>query len=456
MRKSRAIVVAVALIVAGVVLGVIFGTGKDRPLTPATPTTTAPATPTTTAPATATATAPATATATAPATATAVSDQEAIEDVCADDFTHPNWDHYDATVRFSTVEPPESWEVVLVFEYNVAEGYHQRTYNLEVSDTTLVGERIMIWGGLGASAGTYVNAISYSRPRDQDSDQWGEWTVGEEPHYMTGGQESTEPSFCGWVLDDDITIQYLGREQVNGVNTRIYSIRKERDGDPNVFGRRDGRWRLWVDDNGRPVKREEEFLTDAGITMAETTFSNRGEINVITAPNVTPGVTPDIEATPTPTPGLEPEPEPTTTPTSIPDPEVTPEPEPPEPPAPAPPTRLEAWLDPDPATVTLDGGQWHEFTIQGTVGRRVGFAINVINRLEGPTSTGAVEIDSRPTPPSAQDACQATYYTVHYVDVGYTFHMVGCTAGTVIIDLSDPANDYALVRRYTVTVDGGP
>ena len=115
----------------------------------------------------------------------------------------------------------------------------------------------------------------------------------------------------------------------------------------------------------------------------------------------------------------------------------------------------DAWLEPDPETITFDG-QWRQFAIRGNGLDGVDLGINVISYPDGPSSTGAVELESRSSLPSAADACRTTYYSGYAVSVGYTFHLVGCQAGTVIIELNDPANDYALLRRYTVTVSGGP
>ena len=87
---------------------------------------------------------------------------------------------------------------------------------------------------------------------------------------------------------------------------------------------------------------------------------------------------------------------------------------------------------------------------------RVNLLTNVSVYPDGPSSTGAVELDSSSVLPSASDACQTTYYTGYAMSIDRTFNLVGCQAGTVIIRLSDPANDYALIREYTVTVSGGP
>ena len=116
---------------------------------------------------------------------------------------------------------------------------------------------------------------------------------------------------------------------------------------------------------------------------------------------------------------------------------------------------MDAWLEPDPTTVTFDGGQWRQFAIRGTGLERVSLLINVFDP-NGPSSTGAVELESRRSLPSASDACRTTYSTGYTKRVGNTFSLVGCEAGTVIIRLQDTANDYALIREYTVTVSGGP
>ena len=267
----------VALTVMGVMLGLVFGTGG--PLTPA--------------------------------SAPIASAQETVADVCADDFEHSDRNDYDATVRFAAGDPLEN--VKAVYEYNVAEGYHLRIYNLGESATTPVGERIVIWRGADSpvrsadtSRSAYVTATSYGRGKDQDSNQWGPWTVGEEEHYM-GGQGSAQPSFCGWILDDTTTVQYLGRERINGVNARKYSINVEWDDNPNVRGQLDERWKLWIDDDGRTIKTALDIGTGDQNTMAETTFSGWGERNVITAPGATPvpEVTPEV--TPETTPEVTPE-----------------------------------------------------------------------------------------------------------------------------------------------------
>ena len=62
------------------------------------------------------------------------------------------------------------------------------------------------------------------------------------------------------------------------------------------------------------------------------------------------------------------------------------------------------------------------------------FAINVINYPDDPNSTGAIERSSRRNPPLASDECNETYYTGYTVEADDTFHLVGCRAGTVIIE----------------------
>ena len=40
--------------------------------------------------------------------------------------------------------------------------------------------------------------------------------------------------------------------------------------------------------------------------------------------------------------------------------------------------------------------------------------------------------------------------------VDQSLSLAGCREGTVVIELRDPANVWALLKRYTVTVDAGP
>ena len=86
----------------------------------------------------------------------------------------------------------------------------------------------------------------------------------------------------------------------------------------------------------------------------------------------------------------------------------------------------------------------------------VAFSTNVINYPNGPSSTGTVELEVSTAPPSASGACQTTYLSGYAMSVGTTFSLVGCQAGTVILRLEDPANDYAVLREYNVTVSSGP
>ena len=105
--------------------------------------------------------------------------------------------------------------------------------------------------------------------------------------------------------------------------------------------------------------------------------------------------------------------------------------------------------------ITFDG-QWRQFTVRGTGLDSVEFSTNVINYPNGPSSTGAVELEVGNNPPPAGDACQTTYFSGYTKNVGDTFHLVGCRAGTVILRFEDPSNNYAIIREYTVTVSGGP
>ena len=85
----------------------------------------------------------------------------------------------------------------------------------------------------------------------------------------------------------------------------------------------------------------------------------------------------------------------------------------------------DGWLEPDPGSVTFDGGEWRQFTLQATDLERINVLMNV-----WPTSTGAVEF-SHSSQASPVDSCELTYYTAYPLPVDTTFHLVGCQPGTV-------------------------
>ena len=118
------------------------------------------------------------------------------------------------------------------------------------------------------------------------------------------------------------------------------------------------------------------------------------------------------------------------------------------------PASPDAWLEPNPEDFSHNR-QWRQYTLHAQGIQELDLSTNVYNP-SGPSSTGAVELTSNRTLPSPADACERTYYTGYTVTPGYSFSLVGCTPGTVIIDISDPSNDYAVIRRYTLTVTSGP
>ena len=146
--------------------------------------------------------------------------------------------------------------------------------------------------------------------------------------------------------------------------------------------------------------------------------------------------------------GGDPSPVPAEEPTATPEPTETPTPEPG-------PQEDEAWLEPDPEGATLDG-QWREFTVRAPGVRRPEVAFNVIGYGGAPTSTGAVALSAADTPPDAGEACESASYGSLRVTEGGTFWLVGCEAGTVVIEILDPCNGRALLKRYSVAVSGGP
>ncbi len=102
-------------------------------------------------------------------------------------------------------------------------------------------------------------------------------------------------------------------------------------------------------------------------------------------------------------------------------------------------------------SITVDG-QWREFTVRGTGVERIDLGVNV-----WPGSTGAVGSTGSSSPPSVSEACESTSYTGYTLRDGWTVRLVGCQAGTVIIQLGRyVGDDYVLLRRYTANVSGGP
>lgn len=120
-------------------------------------------------------------------------------------------------------------------------------------------------------------------------------------------------------------------------------------------------------------------------------------------------------------------------------------------------TPAAAWLEPDPETITFDGSGWLGFTVQGTGVGGIDLGINVVNYPDGPSSSGRVARSTRITPPAISDACRNTGFEGETVDADDKFSLLGCWAGTVIIQLAHyVGSDYVLPRRYTVAVSGGP
>ena len=139
----------------------------------------------------------------------------------------------------------------------------------------------------------------------------------------------------------------------------------------------------------------------------------------------------------------------------VPTPPDTPAPTPaptPTPPPTSTPVPADAWLDPDPETVTFDGSEWREFTVHGTGVERIDLGVNV-----WPNSTGAVGSTGSSSPPSVSEACENAHYTGYTFLDGRTVRLVGCQAGRVIIQVGQfVGGEYVLLRRYTVNVSGGP
>ena len=276
-----------------------------------------------------------------------------------------------------------------------------------------------------------------------------------------------EGDFCGFEAHEIAGVQERGTATVNGHSTRHFSGTTETDG---LTSHGDLDWNFWVTHDGNPVRYTKRDT--ANDYTSEVTFSNWNtshSISVDVTPDLrtityagTPPATivskptliPDGTLTPTHTPTPTPTPAPTATPAATTTPTATPEATATPSPTPSPGTR-DAWLEPDPSGIAFDG-QWREFTIRAVGMNDLDFAINVINYPDGPSSTGAIERTIRRNPPPAVEACETTYYTGYTVRADTAFNLVGCEAGTVSIEIKDRENGHALLRRYSVTVSGGP
>ena len=130
---------------------------------------------------------------------------------------------------------------------------------------------------------------------------------------------------------------------------------------------------------------------------------------------------------------------------------------PPEPVEPEPESTGErsAWLESNPENKPFVG-EWQHFTLRGSGLEKVDLQVNVIGFDGEPGSTGAVGYATASPPPAVGEVCESAYYSGYQMSVDATFSLVGCREGTVVIELLDPSNDWALLKRYTVTVNAGP
>ena len=124
-------------------------------------------------------------------------------------------------------------------------------------------------------------------------------------------------------------------------------------------------------------------------------------------------------------------------------------------PEPEPAPERSAWLEENPENQPFVG-EWQQFTLRATGLEKVDLSVNVISVTGEPSSTGAVGYSTANPPPAAGKVCERAFYSGYAMSVDQTFSLVGCREGTVIIELLDPTDDYALLKRYTVKVNAGP
>ena len=114
-----------------------------------------------------------------------------------------------------------------------------------------------------------------------------------------------------------------------------------------------------------------------------------------------------------------------------------------------------AWLEQNPENEPFVG-EWRHFTLRANGLDKVELSVNVISITGAPSSTGAVGYSTASPLGATANVCERAYYSGYQMSVDSTFSLVGCREGRVVIELLDPGNGYALLKRYTVTVNAGP
>ena len=219
-----------------------------------------------------------------------------MEDACADASTLTS---YDAVI--SAEDVPWRIEAEISQSQDGAISIVSRTYDSSdsarslsaSSGVTLESERVYIFDAPprptpanSREAATTPQAVdvgvtAYGRRMEN-----GEWTAWEVGRTSRGTMESDPGNiFCGEILSQFATFRYNGQEQINGIQTRKYTGTIEMP-EP-VWG--NYRFEYWVGPNGRIVRNDRTNLSNNATVTA--TFSNWGEVNVVTAP---------VQETPTP------------------------------------------------------------------------------------------------------------------------------------------------------------
>ena len=323
--------------------------------------------------------------------------------------------------------PAESSLWVITVDFNSAAARFRTTI-----DGVMVEQRIYIThpdsvdGTRSVSGKTVYQATQYDQVVGDDG-QLGEWTV--EEREITGLERPTD-SFCGFAPGELLDLRYVGRETVNGVDSRHYTAIEESDGFTLD---------MWIGPNGLPVRYRSTTPTGGAGVIAD--YSNWGEPNVIAAPVAATPAAPVPGATATPAPTNTPGPtstlEPTAEPALTPTPEPTATPRPTNTPAPG------AWLSSDPPTITLRD-RWQRFRVRGS--ESVNLKINVL----APGRKGTVLHSDDRWPPPVSDPCRSASTATHSKDVGDSFRLVGCRSGKAVVQLLDTSN--TLIREYVIRV----
>lgn len=294
--------------------------------------------------------------------------------------------------------------------------------------------------------------------RQHESDDWGDWTIADQElptstdastdlradasTDASAGNRSADGStgstganpasdngadqFCGLPLElegHDVILRHEGEETVDGVNTDhfFYSYSPV---DVDGYTSKE----YWIDGDGlfRKVRIVHHIAATDGET-AETVewvknYSGWGEHNAIVSPLAAEEAPEEPTPAPTPTPA-----------------------------GPA------AWLEPNPEDVTLDGSALRAYTVRTSGLETVNIVVNAAYpEGQGESSTGIAAPVQGAVQNTPAVECEGRRSVAFNAAAGDTIYLIGCQAGISYVDLLNREGDHESLRKYAVTVTGGP